>query len=281
VEIQKSKVKKLKACPPTQSGRHFHISTPSHFHIISPALFTPHKTNAPFIDFEGCPKGRYSHPMFFCRNFLLELSAYYPIFIKQDFTFLWQSLHCYHFNQSLSKKLIMKPASFRKLLFTSALVIGGAAGLSAQNPQSPKMTATGTIGAAKVTITYSSPSVRGRKIWGDLVPYGKVWRSGANEATIIETDKELTVEGKKLPAGKYSLYTLPGEKEWQVIINSQTGQWGITRAGETTRSADKDVLVVTVKSVKSAEMQESLVYKITAKGIVLKWENLEVPVSVK
>ena len=64
---------------------------------------------------------------------------------------------------------------------------------------SPPATATGKIGKANVTISYSSPSVKGRKIWGDLVPYGKIWRAGANEATIFETDAELTIEGKKLP----------------------------------------------------------------------------------
>lgn len=147
--------------------------------------------------------------------------------------------------------------------------------------QSPKMTATGKVGDANVTITYSSPSVKGRKIWGDLVPYDQVWRSGANEATILETDKEIKIGDKKLPAGKYSLYTLPGEKEWQVIINSQTGQWGIQRTGETTRNPANDVLVVKVKPKHSDTMQESLVYLVNPTEIVLKWENLEIPVPVK
>jgi hypothetical protein len=170
------------------------------------------------------------------------------------------------------------------LLLTTILAILVVSNLNAQpgqQKQSPKMTATGKIGQANVTITYCSPSVRGRKIWGELVPYNKVWRSGANEATLIETDKDLMVEGKKLPAGKYSLYTIPGEKEWQIIINSQTGQWGIERSGETTRKPEKDVLVVTVKSKRSSAMVESLNYTIGKKGIELKWENLEVPVSVK
>src|SRR3954463_14450219 len=121
------------------------------------------------------------------------------------------------------------------LLLTTVLVISGLSNLHAQGRPSPKATATGKIGAANVTITYSSPSVKGRQIWGGLVPYDKVWRAGANEATLLETDKDLTVEGKKLPAGKYSLYAIPGEKQWQFIINSQTGQWGIERSGETTR----------------------------------------------
>jgi hypothetical protein len=114
-----------------------------------------------------------------------------------------------------------------------------------------------------------------RKIWGELVPYGKVWRAGANEATTFETDKAVKVEGKSLPAGKYSLFALPGENSWQVMFNSQTGQSG------TQRDASKDVLVVNVKPVTSATMNERLVYEVTGKGIVLKWEKLEVPVSIK
>ncbi len=146
---------------------------------------------------------------------------------------------------------------------------------------SPAATAVGTINGANLTIKYSSPSVRGRTIWGGLVPYDKVWRAGANAATILETDKDITIEGKQLPAGKYSLYAIPGENEWTIIINSQTGQWGITRQGETTEDPAKDVLRVTVAPKKSASMNERLLYTIDSKGITLSWENLAVTVSVK
>ena len=146
---------------------------------------------------------------------------------------------------------------------------------------SPPATATGKIGKANVTISYSSPSVKGRKIWGDLVPYGKIWRAGANEATIFETDAELTIEGKKLPAGKYSLFAMAGEKEWTFIFNSETGQWGIKRSGEANLDRAKDVLTVTAKPKKSAAANEKLVYTIDKNGFALKWENLEVPVSAK
>jgi hypothetical protein len=166
------------------------------------------------------------------------------------------------------------------LLALSAICI--ATSVTAQNPpKSPAATATGTINGANVTIRYSSPSVRGRQVWGSLVPYDKVWRAGANSATTIETDKDLKVEGKNLPAGKYSIYALPGEKEWEIIFNSATGQWGITRQGETTRDPQKDVLVVKVKPKKSRSMQEELKYDITPKGFSLIWENLEVPVKIK
>jgi hypothetical protein len=146
---------------------------------------------------------------------------------------------------------------------------------------SPADSATGNIKGATITIRYSSPSVKGRTIWGALVPYDKVWRAGANSATIFETDKEIKVAGKSLPAGKYSLYALVGEKEWTIIFNSQTGQWGITRAGETTEDPAKDVLRVTVKPTKSAAFNERLLYVVDGKGFSIRWENLEVSVPIK
>lgn len=155
-------------------------------------------------------------------------------------------------------------------------------GLAQQGPPaSPPAKATGKVGSANITIDYSSPSVKGRKIWGDLVPYDKVWRAGANKATILETDKDIMVEGKKVPAGKYSLFATPGQNTWTVILNSETGQWGIKRGGEANRDPAKDVVTVTVKPRKSASFNESLAYKVTKNGIVLQWENLEVPVAVK
>jgi hypothetical protein len=152
---------------------------------------------------------------------------------------------------------------------------------SATAQKSPDVSTTGTINSANITITYGSPLVKGRQIWGGLVPYDKVWRAGANFATVIQTDKDLKVEGKPLPAGKYSIYAIPGEKEWTIIFNSVTGQWGITRQGETTRDPAKDVLTVVVKPKKSASMYESMKYEITPKGISLIWENLEVPIKVQ
>src|SRR5262245_14543148 len=107
---------------------------------------------------------------------------------------------------------------------------------------SPPATATGKAGGANIVINYSSPGVKNRKIWGELVPYDKVWRAGANEATVISFDKDVKVEGKALPAGKYSLYAIPGEKEWTIIFNSATGQWGIKNDGSTTDDPAKDVL---------------------------------------
>lgn len=154
--------------------------------------------------------------------------------------------------------------------------------LWAQNPPaSPPQTAKGKVNGANITINYSSPGVKGRPIWGALVPYDKVWRAGANAATIFETDKDITVEGKPLKAGKYSLYAIPGEKEWTMIFNTQTGQWGIKMDGSTTEDPAKDALRVTVKPQKAKAMQERMEYVIGNNGFALVWENLSVPVSIK
>lgn len=146
---------------------------------------------------------------------------------------------------------------------------------------SPPATATGTVNGATITIDYSSPGVKGRKIWGGLVPYDQVWRAGANEATLFTTSKDIQVEGKKLPAGKYSLYAIPGEKEWVIIFNSKTGQWGVKEDESTTEEPANDVLRVTVKPEKSSAFNERMKFVIEGNGFALEWENLKVPVSVK
>ena len=91
---------------------------------------------------------------------------------------------------------------------------------------SPKASITQTIGITDVVISYSSPGVKGRKIWGGLVPYDKVWRAGANEATKITFSGDVWIEGKKLPAGSYGFFVIPREKDWTIIFNKVADQWG-------------------------------------------------------
>lgn len=95
-----------------------------------------------------------------------------------------------------------------------------------QQVLSPRDTAEMRFGNDRVFIDYGRPSMRGRTIMGGLVPYGRVWRTGANEATTFVTPRDLRIGEARVPAGTYTLYTLPGESEWQLIINRQTGQWG-------------------------------------------------------
>jgi hypothetical protein len=105
-------------------------------------------------------------------------------------------------------------------------------GMAQQPPQdkskrpSPPGTAEVTLKNKEITIDYSRPSLKGRKVGQELAPYGKVWRTGANEATALNTAIDLNIGGAKVPAGKYTLYTLPSEGTWKLIINKQTGQWG-------------------------------------------------------
>lgn len=91
---------------------------------------------------------------------------------------------------------------------------------------SPPAQASVVFGSKTVTIDYSAPSMKGRKIFGGLVPYGKVWRTGANEATTLKTDVNLKIGNLGVPAGTYTLYTIPEEHGWTLIVNRQTGQWG-------------------------------------------------------
>ena len=141
---------------------------------------------------------------------------------------------------------------------------------------SPAATATGKIGTTDVTVNYSSPGVKGRKIFGGLEPYGKVWRAGANEATTIEFSKNVTVEGKPLPAGKYGFFVIPTEKQWTVIFNKVPNQWGAFKYDE-----KQDALRVMVTPRQVISPTERLVYEVTPKGLVLRWEKVELPVAIK
>jgi hypothetical protein len=199
----------------------------------------------------------------------------------------WKPLILFFEKNYLTVKLFAK---MKKLIISKGLVLAFAgmfmtsliwAQEDKSKRPSPPATATGKVMGATITINYSSPAVKGRKIWGGLVPYDKVWRAGANEATLFETNKDIKVEGKSLPAGKYSLYAIPGEKEWVIILNSKTGQWGVKMDESTTEEPANDVLRVMVKPEKSANFNERLKYIVDKNGFALEWENLKVPVSIK
>lgn len=148
------------------------------------------------------------------------------------------------------------------------------------------------IGAdTEITISYSRPGVKGRKIWGDLVPFGMYpgnkysdnkpypWRAGADESTTIEISKDVFVEGKKLAGGKYSIHMIPSEKEWVVIFNKNNELWGSYEYDET-----EDALRVNVKPVKGT-FQEWLTFtfdNLSASSalVVLSWEELKIPFKI-
>lgn len=160
------------------------------------------------------------------------------------------------------------------LFFAFAMAVTAAA----QNgkPLSPKMTAEGTIGAAKITIVYSAPSARGRKMIGEKDPYGKVWRTGANAATTIEFSNPVKLEGKDVPAGKYALFTIPNEKEWTIILSKKPNQ-----SGAFDYDQKDDLLRVNVPATKTPAFVETFTISVLADAVELKWENTAVAFKIK
>ncbi|OLE56975.1 MAG: hypothetical protein AUG74_18580 [Bacteroidetes bacterium 13_1_20CM_4_60_6] len=146
---------------------------------------------------------------------------------------------------------------------------------------SPPDSVRASVGGAALSVRYSRPSTRGRVIFGNVVPWNQVWRTGANQATILETSADLTLAGTKLPAGKYSLWTIPSPGGWKLIINKNTGQWG------TDYDAQYDLarLNMKVEPLLQAVEQFTIAIEPTGKGGVLKleWEQTRasIPLSAK
>lgn len=190
------------------------------------------------------------------------------------------------------------------------LVLFSALDSTAQTPAlklprpSQKASVMQTVGVTDVTITYSRPAVKGRKIWGDapasvaagtatldnanerlkdapIVPYGHVWRTGANEATTFAVTDDVLVNGQKLAAGTYSLHTIPGKDEWTIIFNSDAGQWG-----SFTYDEKKDVLRVKAKPQMMSDNQEwlNINFPMTTANtaqVLIRWEKMAVPFTVE
>lgn len=151
-------------------------------------------------------------------------------------------------------------------------------GDKSKRPSPPAKVSETIKSGAVITIDYSQPSVKGRTIGKDLEPKdGKVWRTGANEATVFEASKAVKVEGKDLPAGQYALFTIAGAGEWTIIFNKTAKQWGAYEYKE----AD-DALRVKVKPLKSASFAEKMKFTIDKSGVVtLWWGDLQVPFTVQ
>jgi hypothetical protein len=189
----------------------------------------------------------------------------------------------------------------------SVLCFAAAASAQIQTPRpSQKASVMQRIGVTDVTITYSRPGVKGRQIWGDplpeqakvageatlddqnerpkgaaIVPWGHVWRAGANEATTFVVTDDVLINGQKLPAGNYSLHTIPTKNEWTIVFNGTANQWGSFNY-----DASKDTLRVKVKPEWMQTNQEYLVYTIDPVGedsaqVNIRWEKVSVPFTVK
>lgn len=145
---------------------------------------------------------------------------------------------------------------------------------------SPNAGVSQTIGVTEVSIRYGRPAVKGRAVWGELVPYGEVWRTGANEATTISFSNDVLIEGKKLAAGTYALFTIPGPDTWTIIFNKTAKQWGAFRY-----DAAQDALRVDVKPT-AAPHEEWMSFSFKelsgeSAQAVLRWEKLAVPFKIQ
>ena len=171
----------------------------------------------------------------------------------------------------------MKRLVFLPLLLAATL----AAAQEARLPQpSPAAKAALTVGITDVEVVYHRPGVKGRKIWGDLVPWGEVWRLGANEATTISFSTPVQVEGRDVPAGTYGLFAIPGPETWTLILNKQPKQWGAYFYKQ-----EEDLLRFEVKP-QPGPATEWMVFNLTpvsgdAATVEMAWENLRVPFTVR
>jgi hypothetical protein len=133
--------------------------------------------------------------------------------------------------------------------------------------------------AKTITVDYSSPRAKGRKVFGGLVPYGEVWRTGANDATTFVTDANVTVGGKDVPAGHYTIFTIPNADKWTLIINKKTGEWGIPYKYEADELARMDMKVSPTPSP-----VENFTIAFDQKGnsctLSISWENSQASVDI-
>ncbi len=152
---------------------------------------------------------------------------------------------------------------------------------------SPEQNISYTKDDLQIDVFYCSPSKKDRVIFGELVPYGEVWRTGANEASTFSTNKDLLVAGETLPAGKYPLWTIPHEQSWKVIFNTKMYGWGVKITDQkAAREIEYDALVVEVDVSKSINIAEDFTISIsdispTTSVMMLSWDNVVVPLTIR
>lgn len=161
--------------------------------------------------------------------------------------------------------------------------------MSTTKKHSPEETVNYNKNGIELSVFYNRPSKKGREIFGGLVPYGEVWRTGANEPTTFSTNKDLQIGNNSLPAGKYTLWTIPNESEWTVIFNEKMYDWGVTMQDfkiVTTREEASDVLQAKVPTNKLTAPVEMFTIKFedgSGLNLVLEWDDtrVEVPLSAQ
>ncbi len=166
----------------------------------------------------------------------------------------------------------------KHFLLTTTLIlatVGLAAAQQKKAQASPPAEAAAAFGGKAVTIKYASPSVKGRKIFGGLVPFGEVWRAGANSATALHAETDLQIGTLAVPKGDYTIYAIPTATEWTLIISKQTGQWGT----EYSQSSDLGRAKMTVKAAPA--LVESFKISLSASALTMEWENTIATIPVK
>ncbi|CAN5823677.1 DUF2911 domain-containing protein [soil metagenome] len=145
-----------------------------------------------------------------------------------------------------------------------------------KRPSPPDKVTVTTSKGVTISVDYSQPSVKGRTIGKEIAPFGKIWRTGANEATVFETNKDVKIDGKTLKAGKYGLYTIPGEKDWTIIFNNKSTLWG-----DDGYSESDDALRLMTPAGKPLTFTEKMTFSIEKSGkISLMWGDIMVSFMV-
>lgn len=129
---------------------------------------------------------------------------------------------------------------------------------------------------AWLKIEYSSPAVRERKIWGDLVPYGRIWRTGANQATLLSTETSIKLQGQNIDAGRYAVFTVPDSDTWEVILNSDFDQWGTYQYDSTL-----DVARFKVTPYTTRQMNERMKFYFEEDSLKFRWEKLGFSLAIE
>ena len=137
------------------------------------------------------------------------------------------------------------------------------------------------VAGAHIMINYKRLNAHGKMVWGNIVPYNKYWTAGVNGPTVFSTDRDIRINGKKLPAGSYSLYVKPGEKSWDIIFNSNIYMAGKNKNPEMKPNPANNVLMVSVKPIKNKKYHNTLSYNIEKHGFDLEWAHDNVPLMIK
>ena len=174
---------------------------------------------------------------------------------------------------------MLKKPVFAVVLVLGLCVLSSAQQDKSKRPSPPAQAQCKFSDGKTITVDYSSPRMKGRKIFGGLVPYGEVWRTGANDATTFVTTANVSIEGKDVPAGSYSIFTIPEQDKWTLIVNKQTGEWGVPYKYEANELAR-----LPMQASKTSSPVENFTISFNQSGsactLQMSWENTQASVQV-